>query len=83
LTGTSRKLIRREKFPYALKALPDVLATKWDDEQFKKYRDGFPESARSSPGQFEEHVKDLTARDMKIAYLKDLQGRVHCKAEQA
>ncbi|KIW71852.1 2,3-diketo-5-methylthio-1-phosphopentane phosphatase, variant [Phialophora macrospora] len=66
--------VKETLFPYALNALPDVLATKWDDEKFKTYRDGFPESARSSPGLFEEHVKDLTARDVKVAYLKDLQG---------
>ncbi|OCT46027.1 Enolase-phosphatase E1 [Cladophialophora carrionii] len=55
-------------------ALPDVLAKKWNDEEFKAYRDRFPETARSSPALFEAHVKDLTARDVKVAYLKDLQG---------
>ncbi|KIV84274.1 2,3-diketo-5-methylthio-1-phosphopentane phosphatase [Exophiala sideris] len=61
-------------FPYALKALPDVLATKWDDPTFTPYRDAFPESASSSPKALEAHVKDLTERDVKIAYLKNLQG---------
>ncbi|OAP56012.1 2,3-diketo-5-methylthio-1-phosphopentane phosphatase [Fonsecaea erecta] len=61
-------------FPYALKALPDVLASKWDDPTFIPYRDAFPEPATSSPEEFEAHVKDLTERDVKIAYLKNLQG---------
>ncbi|KIW26375.1 2,3-diketo-5-methylthio-1-phosphopentane phosphatase [Cladophialophora immunda] len=61
-------------FPYALKALPDVLASKWDDPTFVSYRDAFPEPAASSPEAFEAHVRDLTERDVKIAYLKNLQG---------
>ncbi|KAK6371484.1 enolase-phosphatase E1 [Exophiala oligosperma] len=63
-------------FPYALQALPDILRTKWDDPGFVKYRDAFPETARSSPEAFEAHVKDLSERDVKIAYLKNLQGKV-------
>ncbi|GAB7340716.1 hypothetical protein MBLNU457_7101t2 [Dothideomycetes sp. NU457] len=61
-------------FPYALKALPEVLSTKWDDETFRPYREAFPAEARTSPQAMEEHVKDLTARDVKISYLKNLQG---------
>ncbi|KAK7887757.1 enolase-phosphatase E1 [Exophiala xenobiotica] len=66
--------VKETLFPYALKALPDVLANKWDDPTFISYRDAFPETARSSPEAFEAHVKDLTQRDVKIAYLKNLQG---------
>ena len=51
-----------------------MLATKWDDEDFRSYRDAFPESATLSPEAFEAHVNDLTERDVKVAYLKDLQG---------
>lgn len=68
------------KFPYALKALPKVLADKWDDPEFQQYKDAFPESARSSPEELEAHVKDLTDKDVKIASLKNLQGdsfRIH------
>jgi hypothetical protein len=53
-----------------------VLANKWDDPTFISYRDAFPETARSSPEAFEAHVKDLTQRDVKIAYLKNLQGKM-------
>jgi enolase-phosphatase E1 len=53
-----------------------VLANKWGDSTFLPYRDAFPEAARSSPEAFEAHVKDLTQRDVKIAYLKNLQGKM-------
>ena len=62
------------QFPYALQALPDVLASKWDDEEFKPYRGAFPESAQATPEALQTHVEDLTKRDVKIAYLKNLQG---------
>lgn len=62
------------EFPYALNALREVLANKWDDEEFKAYRDAFPEDARESPEKLQAHVEDLTKRDVKIAHLKNLQG---------
>ena len=62
------------QFPYALKALPDVLKSKWDSEDFKPYRDEFPEEAKASPEALQAHVEDLTKRDVKIAYHKNLQG---------
>ncbi|KAJ9606209.1 enolase-phosphatase E1 [Cladophialophora chaetospira] len=66
--------VQETLFPYALKALPNVLATKWSDETFKTYRDAFPDFATASPEAFEAHTRDLTKRDVKIAYLKNLQG---------
>nr|RBQ90519.1 hypothetical protein FVER53263_09173 [Fusarium verticillioides] len=42
--------------------------------QFAKYRDAFPEEYRNSRSDFEAHVRDLVKRDVKIAYLKSLQG---------
>lgn len=62
------------QFPYALSALPDVLATQWDSDKFIPYRDAFPAEHRSSPEALEAHVRDLTARDVKAAYHKNLQG---------
>lgn len=67
--------IHTKQFPYAINALPEVLRTRWDDPEFAQYRDAFPEEARSSSEAFEAHVKNLTARDIKVAYLKNLQGR--------
>lgn len=65
-------------FPYALKALDTILAnpTEWSSQSstFATYRDAFPSEYRSSPEAFRTHVHDLVARDVKIAYLKNLQG---------
>jgi len=69
LTGTFQ-------FPYAINALPGVLKYKWDDPDFAQYRDAFPAEYRSSPEALETHVRDLTKRDVKIAYLKNLQGMI-------
>ncbi|KAK3075539.1 enolase-phosphatase E1 [Teratosphaeriaceae sp. CCFEE 6253] len=59
-----------------IEALPGVLAKQWDDATFRPYRDAFPEEHRVSPAALEAHVKDLTRRDVKIAYLKNLQGHL-------
>lgn len=63
------------QFPYAVNALPKVLREKWNDPEFKPFRDDFPAEYRGSPEALEAHVKDLTKRDVKIAYLKNLQGK--------
>lgn len=62
------------KFPYCLKVLPGFLATQWDSTEFAPYRDAFPEEHRATPAAFEAHFRDLVARDVKISYLKSLQG---------
>ncbi|KAF4633214.1 hypothetical protein G7Y89_g4908 [Cudoniella acicularis] len=62
------------KFPYALQVLPSTLATQWDSPTFSPYRDAFPAEHRSSPEALLSHVKDLMAQDLKIPYLKSLQG---------
>lgn len=51
-----------------------MLATQWDDEAFREYREAFPEEYRKSPEALQAHVEDLTKRDVKFAYLKNLQG---------
>lgn len=51
-----------------------MLKDKWDSEGFKPFRDDFPEEHRQSPEAFKAHVEDLTERNSKIAYLKNLQG---------
>ncbi|TKA79848.1 hypothetical protein B0A55_02791 [Friedmanniomyces simplex] len=61
-------------FPYALKALPTVLAKQWDDPAFRPYREAFPPEHSTSPSVLQAHVEDLTKRDVKVAYLKNLQG---------
>ncbi|KAF2223214.1 HAD-like domain-containing protein, partial [Elsinoe ampelina] len=73
-TICSISFVKDTLFPYAISALPSVLAQKWHDPEFKSYRDAFPSEAQTSPEAFEAHVRDLMARDVKVAYLKNLQG---------
>lgn len=51
-----------------------MLASEWDSKTFRPYREAFPEEFRGCPEALQAHVEDLTARDVKIAYLKNLQG---------
>lgn len=48
----------------------------WDTPAFAQYRDAFPEEYRHDRPAFEAHVRDLVARDVKVAYLKSLQGHL-------
>jgi len=66
--------VKEVLFPYALSSLEEILPSQWDDPSFTPYRDAFPLPHRTSPSVFLDHVKDLMARDLKIAYLKNLQG---------
>ncbi|KAK2605079.1 hypothetical protein N8I77_007953 [Diaporthe amygdali] len=61
-------------FPYALEAIPETLKSKWDDPEFVPYRDAFPTEHKASPEAFQAHVQELMARDVKVSYLKALQG---------
>jgi enolase-phosphatase E1 len=61
-------------FPFALNALPQILDEQWDSPAFAEYRNAFPEEYRDSREALEAHVRDLVARDVKISYLKGLQG---------
>lgn len=62
------------QFPYALEALPDVLESEWDSPEFAKYKDAFPSEHRSSRDAFEAHFRGLVEKDVKVSYLKSLQG---------
>ncbi|KAK4455806.1 enolase-phosphatase E1 [Podospora aff. communis PSN243] len=61
-------------FPYALDALPGVLGAQWDKPEFAQYRDALPPEHAASQAALTEHVRDLMRRDVKISYLKSLQG---------
>lgn len=54
--------------------MPRTLDREWDSPEFAPYRNAFPEEYRSSRADFEAHFRDLVNRDVKIAYLKSLQG---------
>ncbi|KAK8138860.1 enolase-phosphatase E1 [Apiospora sp. TS-2023a] len=61
-------------FPHALKALPETVKEQWDKPEFKVYRDAFPAEYQESQDAFQAHVVDLVERDVKVSYLKSLQG---------
>ncbi|KAJ2985803.1 hypothetical protein NUW58_g5339 [Xylaria curta] len=61
-------------FPYALRVLPETLVNQWDNPEFAKYKDAFPPEYRASQSELTAHVQDLMEKDVKIAYLKSLQG---------
>jgi enolase-phosphatase E1 len=69
--------------PYALQALPSILASQWDAPDFQPFRSAFPAEHASSPAAFSAHVHDLTARDLKIPYLKSLQGYLWLQGYQS
>ncbi len=62
------------QFPYALTALDATLAAEWSAPAFAPYIAAFPPEHAASPSGLAAHVRDLMARDVKIAYLKSLQG---------
>ncbi|EFX00140.1 enolase-phosphatase e-1s [Grosmannia clavigera kw1407] len=63
-----------QRYPYALRVLPETLASKWESPSFAPYRDAFPAEYRASPAALTAHVHDLVAGDIKAPYLKSLQG---------
>jgi enolase-phosphatase E1 len=63
--------------------LPNVLATQWDSPSFASYRNSFPAEHRTSPEALASHFNDLVSRDVKISYLKDLQGYLWVKGYES
>ncbi|KKA27148.1 hypothetical protein TD95_000378 [Thielaviopsis punctulata] len=63
-------------FPYALKALTTDISSLWDKPSFQPYKAAFPAEHQVSPAAFSAHAADLIARDVKISYLKSLQGHL-------
>ncbi|KAF4864811.1 Enolase-phosphatase E1 [Colletotrichum siamense] len=61
-------------FPYAVNVLPATLDKQWDSPDFSHYRNTFPDDCVSDRSAFEAHFRDLVSRDVKISYLKALQG---------
>ncbi|KAL0931616.1 enolase-phosphatase e1 [Colletotrichum truncatum] len=61
-------------FPYAINALPATLDKQWDNPDFATYRNAFPADCVSDRSVFEAHFRDLVSRDVKVSYLKALQG---------
>ncbi|CAG8983002.1 hypothetical protein HYALB_00003581 [Hymenoscyphus albidus] len=62
------------QFPYALTVLPKVLETEWDSPTLAPYISAFPVEHQATPAALLSHVHHLMSQDLKIAYLKSLQG---------
>ncbi|KAG9236604.1 HAD-like domain-containing protein [Amylocarpus encephaloides] len=70
-------------FPYALTVLPSVLQTEWSSPALAPYISAFPPPHNISPAALLAHVQDLMARDLKIPYLKALQGYLWLRGYQS
>ena len=54
--------------------LPATVKAEWDAPSFLQYRQAFPPEHSKTQEAFEAHVADLVTRDVKVSYLKSLQG---------
>ncbi|RKF80209.1 Enolase-phosphatase E1 [Golovinomyces cichoracearum] len=61
-------------FPYALKILETRLESLWTTPSFLPYLNAFPATVRTQPDAFLDHIRNLMAKDIKDACLKNLQG---------
>lgn len=66
--------LTRDQFPFSLNVLPGVLESQWDKPEFIKYKEAFPAEHSSSKESLEAHFRELVTKDVKVAYVKDLQG---------
>ena len=73
-TVCSISFVRDVLFPYALDVLPGFLHENWSAPEFAPYRDAFPAEACDTPEHLEAYVRELTAQDLKVPCLKQLQG---------
>ncbi|ORY10561.1 HAD-like domain-containing protein [Clohesyomyces aquaticus] len=56
--------------------LLDIARDSWNDPAFQDLVAGFPENSRHDAETLIAHIEDLTLRDVKAAYLKQLQGNL-------
>ncbi|KAJ4992795.1 2,3-diketo-5-methylthio-1-phosphopentane phosphatase [Stagonosporopsis vannaccii] len=63
-------------YPYALDRLRRLARDSWSDSDFQDLIAGFPEETKQDADSLLAHVEDLTRRDVKAVYLKQLQGHL-------
>ncbi|KAF1844647.1 uncharacterized protein K460DRAFT_365581 [Cucurbitaria berberidis CBS 394.84] len=73
-TISSISFVKDVMYPYALDSLTRLARDQWADAGFQALIAGFPEETRRSADTLVAHVEDLTRRDIKAVYLKQLQG---------
>ena len=64
------------QYPYALARLAERAGAEWDTAALRADLAGFPPAAMASPAALLAHARDLTQRDDKAPYWKQLQGRL-------
>ncbi|RYN24453.1 hypothetical protein AA0113_g10181 [Alternaria arborescens] len=73
-TISSISFVKDVMYPYALDSLTRLARNSWSDADFQNLIASFPEDSRTSADALITHVEDLTRRDIKAVYLKQLQG---------
>jgi hypothetical protein len=69
------KVLTDPQYPYALSRLTQLANDSWGSETFQELIAAFPEETRKDAATLVAHVEDLTTKDIKAVYLKQLQGR--------
>ncbi|KAH3915021.1 hypothetical protein HBI56_016580 [Parastagonospora nodorum] len=75
-TISSISFVKDVMYPYALDSLAQLARNSWADADFQHLIAGFPENTRQDADALIAHVQDLTQRDIKAVYLKQLQGHL-------
>ncbi|CAI6333638.1 unnamed protein product [Periconia digitata] len=77
-TISSISFVKDVLYPYALNRLSALARDSWNDPTFQDLlvSAGFPQETRPDPETLLAHVQDLTRRDVKATYLKQLQGKL-------
>ncbi|KAF1830100.1 2,3-diketo-5-methylthio-1-phosphopentane phosphatase [Decorospora gaudefroyi] len=75
-TISSISFVKDVMYPYALDRLASLARNSWTDADFQNLIASFPEDAKQDADALIAHVEDLTRRDVKAVYLKQLQGHL-------
>ncbi|KAI4608336.1 hypothetical protein J4E83_009138 [Alternaria metachromatica] len=75
-TISSISFVKDVMYPYALDSLTRLARNSWSDADFQPLIASFPDDAKRSADALLAHVQDLTRRDVKAVYLKQLQGHL-------
>ncbi|KAG9194970.1 enolase-phosphatase E1 [Alternaria panax] len=73
-TISSISFVKDVMYPYALNSLTRLARNSWTDSSFQTLIAAFPAEHKTSADALIAHVEDLTRRDVKAVYLKQLQG---------
>ncbi|KAF2811639.1 2,3-diketo-5-methylthio-1-phosphopentane phosphatase [Mytilinidion resinicola] len=75
-TISSISFVKDTLYPYALRRLTRLAHESWEQESFQELIEGFPEETRGDAETLIAHVEELTRKDIKAVYLKQLQGKL-------